>query len=393
MSAPRLETEVLVVGGKLGGLSLAMALARAGVEVSVIDAARGPRKDHWGFVLWPPGMRALKWLGVADQVAARGVVLDALRFVDGRAGEWISVDVQRLRGLGPFVGVRPSAVDEVLTDAAVKAGVKILPGYALLDLENDARGMTARVKAGDREETIRARLVAASDGMMSKARQLLGLPMYTLPIPGQTIFTGIGGGVPFKHMRQALGDGWSVATTPIGPDASWIATNVHGADAMRVLRSYAGHATDIGAAVDAFRDGIPIAPKSAWLPRWEVDRGVLLGDAAHPIVPHLGLAGAQTLEDVVSLVEVILEARRADDFSARRLSAFREARQGRVDYARRISHFWGQVSTGWKWPIRAARDMHLGRLKQRPERMERFILELIGTRVPEMKTRLAVGMI
>src|SRR5439155_18591747 len=68
--------KAIVVGGGIGGLSAAIALRRAGLEVAVFERMSELREIGAGLCCWTNAMRALEKLGVAEEVRARGAVID-----------------------------------------------------------------------------------------------------------------------------------------------------------------------------------------------------------------------------------------------------------------------------------------------------------------------------
>src|SRR5204862_7677903 len=65
----------IVIGGGIGGVTAALALARAGIETRVYEQAPAPAEVGAGISLWGNAIRALAHIGVKDQVVAAGNVL------------------------------------------------------------------------------------------------------------------------------------------------------------------------------------------------------------------------------------------------------------------------------------------------------------------------------
>ena len=150
--------DLLVAGGGPGGLATATHAAKAGLQAVVVERRPGPIDKACGEGLMPHTVKQLKKLGVSpDGKAFRGITyLDATRSVraDFRSGQGM--------------GMRRTALSEALHDAASSAGVRIVHGD-IGDISQDA----SSVRCGD----LRARYLAAADGLHSPIRRSLGLEL------------------------------------------------------------------------------------------------------------------------------------------------------------------------------------------------------------------------
>lgn len=172
---PRSECEVLVVGGGPAGTSTATALAKAGVDVVLVDRARFPRPKPCAEYLSPEASRILDSMGALAAVESTGAA--QLKGVLVRApngatirGEFVaghSYTPYRQRGLS----VRREVLDKVLIDTARRSGVEVREGTRVMGLS--ARNAGYDVDLGDSH--IRARLVIGADGLHSVVARRLGL--------------------------------------------------------------------------------------------------------------------------------------------------------------------------------------------------------------------------
>jgi geranylgeranyl reductase family protein len=166
---------VLVVGGGPAGSSTATSLARAGVDVVLVDRARFPRPKPCAEYLSPEASRILDSMEVLAAVESTGAA--QLKGVLVRApngatirGEFVaghSYTPYRERGLS----VRREVLDKVLIDAARGSGAAVHEGTRVTGLVRQAAGY--EVVIGD--ERIRAQLVIGADGLHSVVARRLGL--------------------------------------------------------------------------------------------------------------------------------------------------------------------------------------------------------------------------
>jgi flavin-dependent dehydrogenase len=148
--------DLLVVGGGPAGLATALHAARAGLEVIVVERRTGPIDKACGEGLMPHTVRQLERLGVQ----AQGKPFRGISYQDGDR----QVDAPFKCGTGR--GVRRTALHSALLGAATSAGVRIVHDEA-----NEVSQDETSVRAGK----LRARYLAAADGLHSPIRRSLGL--------------------------------------------------------------------------------------------------------------------------------------------------------------------------------------------------------------------------
>ena len=175
------SAEVLVVGAGPAGSSVAFALARAGVDVHVIDRARFPRPKPCAEYLSPEASRILADMGALEPVEASGAAALAGIHVRAPNGSVIAGDFAASHGFRGYrdrgLSVRREVLDTILVDRARRAGARVTEGVRVTDV---IRGATNRVTgvatlADGRPGTIGARLVIAADGLRSIVAKRLGL--------------------------------------------------------------------------------------------------------------------------------------------------------------------------------------------------------------------------
>ena len=312
------EHDVLVVGAGIGGLAAATALRQVGWRVAILEQARSPRELGFALLLAPNAMRALRRLGVADEVRAGGAVMEAgdVRRSDGRL-------LRRLRLAGALrerlgedtvCALRP-VVHGALLRAAGEDALHL--GCRVIDVEIEAGHVAVRTEDN---RVFRARVLVGADGAQSRVRELaLGPP--PLRYAGFTAWRGVAresarqlGDVT---ARQYLGAGLEAGVARASPDAVyWYLAIPAAAGGGRGQAHARGEAeahlngfdpffravVEATAADDVRRDDVyDLDPLQAW------GQGAvtLLGDAAHPMTPSAGQGAAQALEDAVALGEAL----------------------------------------------------------------------------------------
>jgi len=182
----QVTTDVLVVGARCAGASLALWLARQGVEVCVVDRARFPRDTLSTHLFQVSGAALFDELGVLPAIEATGAPAhqEFAVTVDG-------VDMTHRLEHAPFdppggYSVRRHLLDDILVNAVTDAGIPVLQGTRVTGVlrERDQRGAdggrVCGVTAEDEREPIelRARMVVGADGRHSTVAALVGAPAY-----------------------------------------------------------------------------------------------------------------------------------------------------------------------------------------------------------------------
>jgi geranylgeranyl reductase family protein len=176
------DADVIVVGAGPGGSSAAYHLARAGLDVLVLEKSAFPREKVCGDGLTPRAVKQLVGMGIALEPADGWFPNKGIRIIGG--GARIELDWPELSSYPGFGLVRTRrGFDEIVARAAQQAGARLAEGVTVTGpvLDDSAQrivGVTARDTAsGDQgaERTYRARLVVAADGNSSRLSLAMGL--------------------------------------------------------------------------------------------------------------------------------------------------------------------------------------------------------------------------
>src|ERR1700742_1188019 len=144
------EAEVLVVGGGPAGSSVAFALARAGVDVLLLDRARFPRPKPCAEYLSPEASRILADMGALESIEDSGAAALAGIRVRAPNGQVIAGDFAASHGFKGFsdrgLSVRREVLDTILVDRARAAGASLVEGVRVTGMARALRGGTPIVQ-------------------------------------------------------------------------------------------------------------------------------------------------------------------------------------------------------------------------------------------------------
>jgi 2-polyprenyl-6-methoxyphenol hydroxylase-like FAD-dependent oxidoreductase len=304
--------QILVIGAGIAGLATAVALQRRGHDVTVIEE-RTDTSSGAGISIWPNALAALDEIGLGDAVRDAGgrVTAGALRWRDGT---WLRHPAHErlVKALGePLVVLRRSALTKALAGAVAEGTVH--HGVSARGLVATADG--ARVRLSD-SSTLQAHAVIGADGTRSVvARHLNGA--LTDRYAGYTAWRGVADySLGPEVAGEVMGPCIEFGHVPLGPDRTyWFATER--APEGRVMPQ--GELAYLKERFAAWADPIP-AVLAATDPQdvlhndlydrdqarqWSRGPVLVVGDAAHPMRPHLGQGGCQGIEDAAILARFV----------------------------------------------------------------------------------------
>ncbi|MBF6467490.1 FAD-dependent monooxygenase [Nocardia beijingensis] len=182
--SPAIEyTDVVVVGARCAGSAAAVAFARAGRDVLVLDSARFPSDTLSTHLLWPGGLAELRRVGALARVLGLGAPPLTTAFADG-GGYQVRSSFTPVDGVDYAMCVRRTGLDAALVATAVDAGARVRQGVRVTALLwSGGRCVGVRCADGDGAREVRARLVVGADGRRSTVARLVGVTRPRLSAP------------------------------------------------------------------------------------------------------------------------------------------------------------------------------------------------------------------
>jgi 2-octaprenyl-3-methyl-6-methoxy-1,4-benzoquinol hydroxylase/2-octaprenylphenol hydroxylase len=320
--APALD--VAVVGGGMVGSAAALALARAGFSTALLEARAPAAWDANAEVdlrvvgLAPSSVTLLDELDVWTSIReARAGSYSHMHVWDAESGAAIDFDAagEGRDRLGYIV--ENNLVQWTLWQALEAAGVRRLCPAEVQGFEAREDRIQLELAGG---ETLAAGLLVAADGAASPLRQLAGIGTRGRDYAQRAVVAHVATERPHEDTAwQRFLPGGPLALLPLADGRSSIVWSLPEAEARRVLaldeQAFLG---ELGVASD-FRLGRIVAatPRAAFplklqlAERYQADRFVLLGDAAHAVHPLAGQGVNLGLRDVIELRDTLVDARAA----------------------------------------------------------------------------------
>ena len=352
---------IVIAGGGIAGLAAAIAAAKAGHEVELVEQASRFEEVGAGIQMGPNGRRALEWLGVWERLQPAVVHPRAIRIRRASGGELgrLPLDAAfRERFAGTYQVVhRADLLDALLTCArevgsvSLRTGLRVTGyhlrnaggGVEVLTDEDSRRGPLAPADALIGADGIRSAVRAAmlDDGPPRPAGHVLYRALVDSDAVPSTVDTDdvclwLHAGGHVVHYPVSAGRRFNIV---VAVDENWQGEGWSSPSAGERVRQVFADACPELAAVLALPQGWLRWPGADRPPaaRWGDGPVTLIGDAAHPTLPYLASGAVMALEDAVVLGQALLAAGSAPGADAgallsalRRYEAARRPRTARI---------------------------------------------------------------
>ncbi len=312
--------KALVVGGGIGGMSVAIALRHRGVAVDLVDIDPEWRVYGAGITITGPTLRAFNRLGIIDAVAREGYFSDRVEFYSADGTLISTLDTPVLEpGIPAAGGILRPTLHRIMSERTVADGTNVRLGVTIDGFVEDDDGVDITFSDGT---SGRYDAVIGADGSHSRLRGKLFPAAPKLEFTGQGCWRILAPRPPSVTCSQIwFGPECKVGMNPCSPDSMYMfATtrmpgNPHVAedqllDGMRdILAPFGGVVADVRAGLgpDSAPNYRPLFAMILPAP-WNVGRIGLIGDAVHPTTPHMATGAGLSIEDGIVLADELLRA-------------------------------------------------------------------------------------
>lgn len=346
------ENGILIIGGGLAGLSVALALAKRGIKTTVLEKQAEILPSKWAILVYPQGLKFFDELGVMKDMTDLGMPSRAAE-VCTVEGESLMISEDGLLFESKYnyhLLLGPSEMRSVFRKHALASGVQILEGCDCKGVMRDADGKIngARVSKTGKDDgekgptkQISCKILIGADGYRSRLRN--DFLVRTKEQFHNSLVTAFF--VDYTHhldrMKMVLGDGYMIVMLPCTADRLCLgyteknltkdSLEKRGGEEYimkRIIDALPFMSQPIQTASPSFRSGsmISFQPLITRVTPWIVDGGVLIGDAAHSFHPGTGTGAQQALADSLVLAPILEKCVRTNDFSVSSLSEYEKTR-------------------------------------------------------------------
>ena len=375
------DNPILIAGAGIGGLTLALALARAGQASITIEQRTRVEEVGAGIQLSPNASRILIELGLGPALAKAAAEPKRLNIYSGKSRKILAGmafgDAMRAKYGAPYLTIHRADLQTILLDAVRGSDkARLAFGRQVSALhENNAHEVSIECQSATASETVKGKALIGADGLWSNVAGLIGdrskpeflhhiawrglvsRQDWPAHLPADETGLWLGRGAHLVHYPIKGGEMINVVavTSDRENEPGWSRRG----DPLKIAKRFSNWHPDVQSAIAAVGDW------TVWSlfdrpPRlkWTDKRVTLLGDAAHPVLPFLAQGGALAIEDAYVLASELM----ADsDNPARALSTYENQRKPRTAKVQATARQNGDIYH-MGWPMSVARDIVMARM-------------------------------
>jgi 2-polyprenyl-6-methoxyphenol hydroxylase-like FAD-dependent oxidoreductase len=331
---------VLIVGGGIAGMSLAIALSRKGIATEIVEADPDWRIYGAGITITGPTLRAFDALGLLDRIEAEGFCYDITRICDADGRVIIPSRVSG-RPLGTRIpnggGIMRPVLHKILSETTRACGAQVRLGVTVAAIGQNGQGVSATLIDGSE---CTADLVVGADGIHSCVRAMLFPEAPAPALTGQGCWRAVLPRPPEIEGAHVFVGAVKAGIVPVSQTEMYLFLLQNVPDNPRMAEErfpelLAAQLLGFSGALGAIRDGLSASSRINYRPLeklllpqpWHRGRAILIGDAAHATTPHLASGAGLAVEDALVLADLLASDLPPEDalaaFTARRYARCR----------------------------------------------------------------------
>ena len=316
---------VLVSGGGIGGLAVALALVRQGFQVQVFEQAPEIGEIGAGIQLGPNAFHAFDALGVGDKARGRAVYTDYMVMHDAidetLVGRIETGEAFRRRFGNPYAVIHRVDIHKSLLEGAVESGrVQFFTNTRIERVEQDEGNKTVTAIDQNGKRWVGQALIAADGGKSVVRAQYVNDPPR---VTGHVVYRAVVEKADFPDDLK-----WNAASLWAGPKCHLVHYPLRGGEQYNVVVTFHSRQQEQWGVTDGSKEEVEsyfqgICPKArqlielpkSWkrwatadrepIDTWVFGRVTILGDAAHPTTQYMAQGACMAMEDAVTLGEAL----------------------------------------------------------------------------------------
>ena len=343
MSIADRPLRIAVLGAGYAGLSFCLACQHLGLQskfkLTLFEQAPDPGALGAGVLLQPSGQHVLERFGLLDEVLKSAHPIHRIRARDGNRNYFMDLNVSD--GSNQTYGCHRGSIYQALLEAARQLSfLRIVTGTKVERVVSDSR--LSRLFNADHEELGEFDLVVLCDGSKSELRSQVGLPAYLHQYAIGALWFCAQSHAPQGELLQVC-DGTqrligmlpTVSAHPTHQASLFVACTPQENDEFRkqpldrfksLVLQHAPEAEELLSQLQHLDQAIYTRYRHGWLPAWHKGNAIVIGDAAHPMSPHLGQGINMALLDGFCLAKSLVKC---DDFQSA-FARFTQVRQRQI---------------------------------------------------------------
>ena len=352
------DEQVLIVGGGIGGLAAALALARQGIASQVIEQAAEFKEIGAGIQLGPNVFWMFDVLGLIEPISALAVFPDNLIMMDSITGEEVTRiplgDAFKKKFKHPYALIHRADLHNVLLEACRKFNrIRLDASQKVVKVDATGDGITVKTASG---KEYRGAALIGADGLWSTIRQIVagdGEPN----VAGHIAYRAV---LPTSEMPEQFR--WRDMVLWAGEKVHLVHYPLRTGELFNLVAVF--HSNRYEEGWDSFGDPAELHERFAktcapvrtllnkieswrmWvlcdrppIKEWSRGRITLVGDAAHPMLQYLAQGACMSIEDAVCLADKVVAA---DGDYAAAFRAYQEARYLRTGRVQIMARVYGE---------------------------------------------------
>ncbi|MBA3920557.1 MAG: FAD-dependent urate hydroxylase HpxO, partial [Nostocaceae cyanobacterium] len=322
--------KITIIGAGIGGLTAGIALRQAGYEVEIYDRVKELRPTGAGISLWSNGVKVLNRLGLGENMAQIGGLMDRMEY-RSVTGELLN-DID-LMPLVEEVGQRPYPVARADLQNMLRSA---FPGEVKLNskcigVEENEKGVTAFFEDGHQTTSD---LLIAADGIRSILRKYVldedVEPQYAGYVNWNGLVPASEDLAPKNTWVIYVGEHKRASLMPVAGDRFYFFLDVplpkgtpanpenYQAELKEHFQGWADSVQKLIERIDPFKTARPEIHDLGSLDRLVRGKVALLGDSAHATCPDLGQGGCQAMEDGLVLTQYLMTTNLGVEYALKR---------------------------------------------------------------------------
>ena len=399
------RTTCCIVGAGPAGVMLALLLARAGVRVTLLEAHRDFERDFRGDTIHPATLEIVAQLGLAERLhELPHVKAESFKFVSPVAIDTAAM-FSRLPTPFPYMMIMPQArfLDFLVAEAKRYAHFELVLGAHVDELiEENGTISGIRYRAAEARGEVRAALTVAADGRFSRVRKLAALePVSTsgameilwfrLPRRPEDTHDEAAIEVGPRQICAVLGRPTEWQLGYVGPPGRYREVKAAGIEAFRQsIAAMMPWLADRVGAIGGWDDVSLLSVEGSRLEQWHRAGLLLIGDAAHVMLPVGGVGINCAIADAVEAANVLSEPLRSGSVDEAHLA---EVQRRRESVTKFIQGFQARIRQGmvsafesgrmFRLPLPLRTILRIPGLRNLPARMTAFGVRRVRIERPE----------